>query len=120
MSDLLIDSTGDYAFVDNDFVLLEEGPDAVEQRLSINLKLFLGEWFIDTSKGVPYYQDVLKKNPKAQVLEAVFTDAILATDGMDRLDKLDLTLVDNERKLQVDFAGVDEDGNTITQSQVVP
>lgn len=33
------------------------------QRLRNKYQLFLGEWFLDTREGVPYYREVLGKKP---------------------------------------------------------
>lgn len=34
--------------------VLVDGSEAVRQRLAARLRLFLGEWFLDTSKGFPW------------------------------------------------------------------
>ena len=37
------------------------GIDGLVQRLKIRLQVFLGEWFLDITRGVPYFQQILKK-----------------------------------------------------------
>lgn len=53
--------TGDFTFgngVDN---YLINTPEAVAQVVTTSLKLWLGEWFFDTSLGVPYLQGIIGK-----------------------------------------------------------
>lgn len=37
------------------------GLDALVQRIRIRLSVFLGEWFLDETRGVPYFQEILEK-----------------------------------------------------------
>lgn len=49
--DFLLDpTTGDLPL----FNSLSSGPDVILQRLAIRLRTFLGEWLLDTSKGMPW------------------------------------------------------------------
>ena len=51
--------------------------DSVAQRLSIKLKTFKGEWFINTDTGIPYYQEIFGKVRNKQTIDAIFQKAIL-------------------------------------------
>jgi hypothetical protein len=50
---------------------------SVAQRLSIKLKTFKGEWFINTDTGIPYYQEIFGKVRNKQTIDAIFQKAIL-------------------------------------------
>ena len=41
--------------------MLVEGAEQVRQQLLIKLKLWRGEWFLDTEFGTPYLQQILGK-----------------------------------------------------------
>ncbi len=73
----MLDAGGDLAVVDFDLALVE-GAAQVGQRLKTRLKSFLGEWFLDTDFGVPYFQEILKKGPDLNRVIAVIQEQILA------------------------------------------
>ena len=52
--DLLLDSNGDMVFSNTTTPITKTKAEDVAQRLSIKLKTNLGEWFLDTSVGVPW------------------------------------------------------------------
>jgi hypothetical protein len=101
--DLKLDTaTDDLALLDGDLVLAD-GLDAIAQDLRSRLRLFQGEWILDTAAGVPYYQDILKKNPNPQIVAGVLQNAILNTPGVLELLKFDLDFVTATRSLKIDF-----------------
>lgn len=73
---------------------LVTGAAYTRQSIGIRLRFFLGEWFLDTSQGIPYYQNILKKLPakgKAQV-DSIFIDAILGAPTVNSLLSFTSTL----------------------------
>lgn len=81
MSDFLQDSRGDLAITDNELTFVE-GADEVTQRLTQRLRTFRGEWFLNLLSGVPYYQDILIKNPSAIKVEGTLKQEISETPGV--------------------------------------
>lgn len=92
--DLAIDALGRLPLT---ATLLEE----VSQRLNTKLQFFLGEWFLDTTLGFPYYRDVLIKNPDLAVIKAELQQLITDDEGVESLVSLDLALDGATRVLQV-------------------
>ena len=82
---------------------LVSGLDYIEQKLKIALRLFKGEWFLDISKGVTYYEDILVKNYDGSRIEAVLKTVILGVPGVLELLSFDMNY-DNTRKLTVSFS----------------
>ncbi len=81
MSSLKLDNTGDIDVTNNE-VTLTEGLDAIRQHLQCRYRTFLGEWFLDTSIGVPYYQEILTKQPTFQLVQSVLKAVALETPGV--------------------------------------
>jgi hypothetical protein len=95
-NDIYVDSLGSTRLT---ATLTEE----VAQRLSATLKLFLGEWFLDTRLGLPYFRDVLIKNPDLSTIRSMFQNAITADAGVESLVSLDLEFDSQARNLAVTF-----------------
>lgn len=96
--DLALDPLGRMAFVD--------GADRIAQQIRTTLLAFLGEWFLDTSFGVPYFDDVLVKSPDRAGIEAIFRARIQAVPGVSRVRGLELQV---ERQLRVLRVAYDAD-----------
>lgn len=81
MTDILLNECGDVDYTDGRLTIVT-GVDAIRQRWLIYIRTFLGEWFLDQSIGVPYYQRVLKKAVSRQALKQVFRDGTLEVPGV--------------------------------------
>lgn len=94
--ELVIDpGTGDIQLVD--------GAARVAQQIKVTLLLFLGEWFLDTSFGVPYFEDILVKSPKWGTVNAVLRARISNVPGVTRIRRLTLDMNRATRELSVTF-----------------
>jgi hypothetical protein len=115
---LEIDTTGDIR-VEGGNVFLLTGIDATRQNLENRLKTFKGEWFLDPDLGLPFFDDIKKKNPDVSILNAIFTAAILETPGVVSIEKLTFEINSAARELYVNFAAITTEGETITESITV-
>ena len=63
------------------------GPEEVLQRLVTRLNRELGEWFLNTSAGLPWYQsgEGLLGSRNKQVLDLLIRRETTSTDGVDRI-----------------------------------
>lgn len=91
--------------------------EATQQRLRCQLLVILGEWFLDTDAGVPWWQpttsDVLPIMGKRRDLgyaEAVLKAKILACDGVATIDTFSLVPNPKTRALKVSCRGTTVDG----------
>jgi len=107
--DLKLDSNGDIA-IENDDLVLIDGVDAVAQSVTISLKTFQGEWFLDTRVGFPYFERVLGQKPRLSELEQLYREAILKVPGMLSITDLNIDFDGATRELSVDFRGQTTDG----------
>jgi len=102
MSGIKLDSTGDMDLTDGN-ATLTSGSEATAQRISQRLKLFLGEWFLDLTRGVPYFQQILVKSPNPVVVDAVLKREIIADPAVLELQRFDVSLDTGLRLMTVDF-----------------
>lgn len=79
MTDIRFDD--DLILQGGDLALVEE-PDASGQRIHDRLMTFRGEWFLDLGYGTPYYNNILVKAPRIEVISAILKAEILkSADG---------------------------------------
>lgn len=100
--DFQIDTlTGDLAIVSGDLVVINDPRDAVAQDISQALKTYFGEWFLDQDIGVPYFQQILVKNPDGDVVDGVLKRAIANRSGVLSILSWDLNYNNAVRQLSL-------------------
>lgn len=92
-----LSSTGDYT-VGKPF--LANTPDTVAQAVLTVLELIQGEWFLDTTAGVPYPTEVLGYGTKSTYDDAIRT-AILNTEGVTEIVTYSSTFNATSRALSI-------------------
>ena len=103
MADLALDPlTGDILIKDASFSIVR-GDDALLQHLALRLRFFLAEWFLDLRVGIPYYEDILIKNPDLVLVQGIFREVILETPGVDSISRFDLSVESSTRVMKLDF-----------------
>jgi len=112
MSDIALDSDGDL-LITNDALVLVEGDDAIVQQLVIRFQFFLGEWFLDTRIGIPYFGEILIKNPDLSRVRAIFKQTVLTTPGIASLEEFSLVVDGSTRKATVTFRALKTDGEIL-------
>lgn len=58
-------ATGDYSFGNGQLDFWINSPEGVAQAIKTGLLLWLGEWYLDNSLGMPWIQGVLGKHSQA-------------------------------------------------------
>lgn len=96
-------TTHDLQLKNYDLQLLEEAP-LVQQRLKQSLLFFLGEWYLDITDGVPYYQEILIKAPIQVTVESILKNTILETPDVQSLERFELEYDNQNRAISLDFA----------------
>lgn len=114
----MLDSLGDLSIENGDMVLVD-GVDAIKQLLSQRLKFFLGEWFLDLSKGIPYFEKVLLKNPSPIVLDTIFKQQILSTPGVLGLEQFNIELDTARRTMSITLRAKTSQGIVDFNSEVI-
>lgn len=102
---------------DNNFDLpLVSGIDQISQNLNIRLRFFLGEWYLDTTVGVPYYQFFFVKNPNRIQVETFLKDEIIRTPGVIELTSFSSDFKGTTRDFSVKFSAQTESGETAIEA----
>jgi len=109
---------GDIDISGGDLKLLD-GADAIRQHLFIRLQMFVGDYFLDRRVGMPYYEQVLIKNPKTNIVRRLFRNAILTTPGVSSLTDLLIDYNGQTRSLAVSFNAIVETDQQLTFNEVL-
>lgn len=108
----------DLKLTDGHDVVWENGPltsagvthpftETVGQRLKILLLNFAGEWFWDTTYGIPYWQSILgRKTTKARV-DLIFSQKILSDPGVKEITYFKSTFINRQYSLTFKVRVVD-------------
>lgn len=59
----------------------KDQPEAVGQAAETRLRLWLGEWFLDTEEGTPYMQGVFGKHSQTEA-DNTIQQRVLGTQGL--------------------------------------
>lgn len=86
--------------------------EAVSQRLLILLRSFTGDWFWDTTYGIPYFQSILGKKTTKAGVDLIFQQAILSEPGVKQIVSFKSSFVSRQYSLTFSVKVVD---GSITQ-----
>lgn len=89
------------------------GQDYIAQKIRQRLGFFRGEWYKDTTLGVPWLQDVLIKSPSLEVVRSVVRRAILDVPGVTSVPTCTVTHDRIERIATISFVAVYGDAQTL-------
>lgn len=67
----------DLALDQNGLLILFQDKNALELKLFERLKLFFGEFFADTTRGMPYINNILGANVNIDLASSIITQEIL-------------------------------------------
>lgn len=93
-----LDADGDYV-LGAATAFLVNTPHTVAQAVATRLRLFRGEWFLDTTEGMPW-DDVLGKNTQGTADSAI-RQCILGTQGVAEITDYASTIDANTRAMTV-------------------
>lgn len=101
--------------------------ESTAQRLVSGIREILGEWFLDTGAGVPWWQPedsdvqpILGGRRDPSYAEAVLKTKILSIDGIDSISAFSLSIESATRKMSVQVTIVTVDGDTFNIKVVSP
>jgi hypothetical protein len=105
--DLKQDENGDLKLTDGELTFVD-GAAEVQQLLYQRLRTFYGEWFLNQTIGVPFFEEILVKNPSQA--QAILRDEIMNTPGVQSIISFTLDVDPNTRKGVVTFEVMTDNG----------
>jgi hypothetical protein len=98
---------------------IAKGDEAIAQKLRQRLRMFRGEWFLDTRLGAPYLREAGGivfgvKGPNTPAINAVFRQIILGVPQITKVQSLSFKVDAPSRKGSLDFVALLDDGRTLT------
>jgi hypothetical protein len=102
MRDIALSASHDLDVSTGDFVLLD-GASRVRQQVLIKLKLWQGEWFLDTDFGTPYLASILGKQLTLSGAIAALRKSVLEVEGVRQITSLTYNFASAARTLSVSF-----------------
>ena len=88
-----LSDTGDLSINTNGILELVFEKTQLSQKLSQRLKMFYGEWFLDTTRGVPYFGNILGERVNQDVVVQIFTDEIFKESEVTNVINISSSLI---------------------------
>lgn len=117
MSDLTIKKDGDLDLTEGRLSLINTQQDLTAQRLTIKLRTYRGEWYLDLSEGIPYFQRIFRRSSNAKaVADTIFKNEINNDEGVISLNGFTSTL-NNQGVYSLSFNITTVTGDIVTVEQ---
>ena len=116
--DVKLDSSGDMVFENRVTTVTESLLESTTQRVRIRLLTFLGEWFLNTEYGVPYFQRIFQKATPKSVVDSIFKSHILDDRDVLALVEFNSTFDNVTRAYSMSFKIKCRDG-TVSATQEI-
>ena len=100
MKDILLTADGDLAIGETGDISIT---DSVRQAIRVRLRWFFQEWRLGPEFGIPYYEEILVKNPNNLRIKQIIRDEILTVEEVDDVRNIVLTVDSEERTAVVSF-----------------
>jgi len=107
--DIKLDEDGDISLVNGDAQTTGIGAEDLAQRLRIRLNTFQGEWFMDNTLGIDWWNRVMGKNRSKMAVDALIQDAILKEPAALQIVSY-TSSISTDRKFSCSFRVRTEDG----------
>lgn len=114
MDILLHPETHDVVFVNGDAPVTNTIQTSVAQRLKITLQTFLGEWFLNTEVGVPYFEGIFGKVFNKSAVDLILQNKILEDPGVIEMVSFESSIDNQRRTYSMNFRVRTSEGVTDT------
>lgn len=110
-------NTSDIVLQNGDIMMIDNA-ERVAQQILITLRFWLGEWFLNTTDGVPYLEYILIKRPNLSHIQQILTEQIQSVEGVKAVTAMTLDFDQQARKLYVDYTATTDYG-LLTRKEVL-
>lgn len=101
-NDPLSPTYGDLIYDNSSVTVTGSQAEGVAQKLTIKLRTFLGEWFLNTANGVPYYQQIFGKVRSKATIDSIFIEKIVEEPDVAELVEF-TSEISNDRTYTISF-----------------
>jgi len=101
MQDLFLGNNHDITLVNNDLGVRKDALTVTAQCIETRLKLFLGEWNLDTTLGIPYFQAILGQKVDKGLISSYFMSEIAKERNVKSVD--DFSVKFEGRRFEIEF-----------------
>lgn len=101
-NDPLSPTYGDLIYDNSSVTVTGNQAGGVAQKLTIKLRTFLGEWFLNTATGVPYYQQIFGKVRSKATIDSIFIEKIVEEPDVAELVEFTSEIL-NDRTYTISF-----------------
>lgn len=96
--DLALDAQGRASFV--------SGAERVAQQIRLHLRTFLGEWFLDTTFGTPWFEQIYGRGRDLDAVRAALRAEIASIPDVVSVGTINLKLEAQARRLEIHLPAV--------------
>lgn len=108
----------DLAIIHGDLALCQDDKLALAQTISIRLKTLSGEWFMDTSVGIPYFSEIFGQKRSSLFIRQAILPYIEAVAGVKEV--VDFKIEEQkDRKVFISFTVILSDSTKIKFNESV-
>lgn len=100
---LLDETTNDYIYENGTFKLTSNRHELTRQKLSIRLSTFLTEWKFNQLLGMPYRQEIFKKNITKDLIDSLIITQINLEDYVENILEFNSVLEGRTRSYSCEF-----------------
>lgn len=111
--------TNDLVFQNFDFSLVDDTKQ-IMQNLAIRLRFILGEWYLDITQGVPYFEVFFRKAPNQIQIESILKEEIVNTRGILELTSFESDFDQRRRIYSVKFSARSISGEDLLKAMELP
>lgn len=119
MTDLAMNFATNDIIIEGGDMKLADGAVAIQQDLQQQLQVWFGEWFLDTTVGIPFKQQILVKNPNLDVVQALIINAAQRVNGVEEITAFTFDYDPRRRSLNMTISAKTSNGQIITVSPAI-
>ncbi len=101
----------------NRFRYTNDDLEYLAQKVRSVISIFLGEWFLDRTLGIPYIPETDMKTGHRALLETSLRQKIVAVKGIKKLTAFNSVFQTRERLLLIDFIAETDKGEILEMKE---
>lgn len=98
----------------NNLRITQTPTEYLSQKLEGRLQQYLGEWWLDPSGGVPWFENALKKQPDLALVQDTIVSTALDTPGVSEIASIMVDFDQTARKFKAELTVLADFGELVT------